>query len=270
MKRIKTYQLFESSVRKITDTQSRFLNSAVFGTWYQDEETGEVEVDGSFNITSERMPDLLGIRFSRAGLNFFASGNLLTNLNGFPRSVWRDFSVARNQLRSLAGGPEEVGGNYDCADNQLETLKGAPDMVGGDFLCENNKLSSLEGGPSQVEGMFECSFNQLGDLKGAPVHVGAGFVAIDCGLTSLEGFPRSITGGFDLSGNPVSEDTFYEIANTMTERAKTYQEALEIHWDEIPMGDKILLFRPEFKFIEDSQYRLLSAKSRVAKIQDQL
>ena len=151
-----------------------------------------------------------------------------------------------------------VRGFFYCHDNELSSLEGAPQKVGGSFLCYNNRLTSLDGAPREVGGAFSCSLNQLATLEGAPQKVGGAFDCRNNQLTTLEGAPRKVRGDFYCSNNPVSAKTLKSIFGIM-ETGKSYLEATEYLWPEIPLEDQTLLYRPEFDWIGSDEVRKLDA-----------
>ncbi len=155
----------------------------------------------------------------------------------------------------------KVGGGFSCDNNQLSSLEGAPREVGGSFICRDNQLTSLEGAPLEVGGDFYCGDNQLTSLEGAPREVGKNFYCGDNQLTSLEGAPREVGKNFYCRGNPVSSETLRSIFGLM-KKGKSYLEAAESIWPEIPLEDQILLYRPEFGWVgSDEARKLVSLKA---------
>jgi hypothetical protein len=144
------------------------------------------------------------------------------------------------------GSPQKVGGDFSCQNNQLTSLEGAPQKVGGDFYCRNNQLTSLEGAPQKVGRHFYCQNNQL---------------------TSLEGAPQKVGGDFYCSNNPVSDDTLRKIFSRMNKgesffrmkKGGSYIQAVETLWNEIPLEDQVLLYRPEFEWVSSEEVRKLKA-----------
>ena len=132
----------------------------------------------------------------------------------------------------------KVSGNFYCHINQLTTLAGAPQTVGRDFYCHNNLLTSLEGAPQSVGGDFGC-INNL--------------------LTSLEGAPQSVGGNFTCSDNTVSGSTLRAIFD-LIRKGKSYQQALEQCWPEIPGEDKSLMYKqmPSLSPEETRKYQALA------------
>jgi hypothetical protein len=269
MKNLKTYrQLFES-VGELTPEQIEWLDKCTDGTWKINPQTGLVDVDGDFNCSEQDLTDFKGIRFGVVSGYFYCSNNQLISLEGAPQKVGEDFYCRYNQLTSLVGAPQEVGANFNCEDNQLISLEGAPQRVGHDFYCSDNQLTSLEGAPQRVGRGFSCNNNQLTSLEGAPQEVGERFLcegnnltslegapqevggSFNCDrnqLTSLEGAPQKVGGGFYCEKNPVSEETLKSIFS-LTKEGNSYLQAVETLWNEIPLDDQALLYRPEFEWV---------------------
>ena len=135
-------------------------------------------------------------------------------------------------------GEVDVDGGFNCSGQGLSDFKGVRfGVVRGFFYCHDNELSSLEGAPQKVGGAFDCRNNQL---------------------TTLEGAPRKVRGDFYCSNNPVSAKTLKSIFGIM-ETGKSYLEATEYLWPEIPLEDQTLLYRPEFDWIGSDEVRKLDA-----------
>jgi hypothetical protein len=237
MKNLKTYhQLFENA-GELTPEQVEWLDSCTRGTWTLNPQTGLVDVKGHFNCSEQGLTDFKGVRFGVVSGDFYCYGNRLTTLEGAPQEIGGYFYCENNRLTSLVGAPQEVGFWFSCDHNQLTSLEGAPQKVGGDFICSNNQLTSLEGAPQRVRGSFFCENNQL---------------------TSLDGAPREINGIFYSESNPVSEETLRRILYPM-EKGKSYIQAMESLWNEIPIEDQALLYRPEFEWVSPEEGRKLAA-----------
>ncbi len=249
--------MFESS-GELTPEQVEWLDKCTSGTWQLNPSTGEVDVDGEFSCREQGLSDFKGVRFGVVEVHFFCNDNQLTTLEGAPRKVGESFYCYNNQLTSLEGAPQKVGGSFYCNDNQLTTLEGAPREVGGLFVCENNQLTSLEGAPQEVEGHFYCENNQLTTLAGAPREVRGNFWCDHNQLTSLEGAPQKVGRDFFCNDNPVSRETLKSIFGIMKKR-KSYPEAVESIWTEIPVEDQILLYRPEFEWVGPDEVKKLDA-----------
>ena len=269
MKNLKTYrQLFES-VGELTPEQIKWLDECTEGTWKINPQTGLVDVKGHFNCSEQGLTDFKGVRFGvvsgdfycygnrlttlegapqEIGGYFYCENNRLTSLEGAPQRVRGSFKCTNNQLTSLEGAPQSVGQAFNCSNNQLTSLVGAPQKVGFWFSCDHNQLTSLEGAPQEVRGDFICSNNQLTSLEGAPQRVRGGFFCENNQLTSLDGAPREINGIFYSESNPVSEGTLRRILYPM-EKGKSYIQAVETLWNEIPLDDQALLYRPGFEWV---------------------
>jgi hypothetical protein len=263
MKRIKSYGLFEN-VRALTPAQIDFLNRYVDGNWVLNEDTGLIDVEGSFDLYAHYRwnKTKLPVSFGRVSGGFYCSDNGMVTLSGAPRSVGGNFNCANNKLKSLNWSPRIVGGDFYCGGNKLTSLEGAPSSVGGGFYCGGNKLTSLEGSPRSVSGDFNCGGNKLTSLGGAPRSVGGSFYCdgnkltslegaplsvggvFNCGgnnLTSLEGAPSSVSGGFYCGVNPVSEESLTLLWNRMKGNNLPYGLVLLSVLDEIPEWDTELL-----------------------------
>jgi hypothetical protein len=68
------------------------------------------------------------------------SGRNLTKLPDILKdiSVGGDFYCGNNLLTSLEGAPKTVGGDFFCNSNKLMSLDGSPKFVGANFSCFNN------------------------------------------------------------------------------------------------------------------------------------
>jgi hypothetical protein len=106
----------------------------------------------------------------------------------------------------------------------------------------------------------------LVDLKGAPSKVKENFYCSQNQLTSIEGAPIDIKGSFRCDGNPVSQKTLQRIHESMKQYKIGYEEALSSLWRWIPGEDKILLYRPEFKWITPEEAKDLEVLRRVNSI----
>jgi hypothetical protein len=176
MKYLQSFSLFESRTPvTLTAEQEAFLDRYTRGTWSVNPATGLVDVQGTFDCSSQGLKSLYGIKFGTVEGNFYCYYNELTTLEGAPQTVGGSFYCENNQLISLTGAPQTVKGDFWCERNLLTTLEGAPQTVEGDFYCYSNKLTTLEGAPETVRGDFSCSINQLTSLAGAPQTVEGGF-----------------------------------------------------------------------------------------------
>jgi hypothetical protein len=203
MKFLKAYKLFEYFRDGLSKEQIKFLNKFTQGDWKYNQDTGLVDVSGSFYCSGKGSKDFLGIRFGKVSRSFYCSGNQLTTLEGSPSRVGGGFYCYSNQLTTLEGSPSEVGGDFWCSGNQLTTLEGSPSRVSGGFDCSDNQLTTLEGSPSRVDGDFYCYNNQLTTLEGSPSRVAGGFGCGNNQLTTLEGSPSRVGGNFYCYENPL-------------------------------------------------------------------
>jgi hypothetical protein len=203
MKFLKAYKLFEYFGDGLSKEQIKFLNGSTRGDWKYNQDTGLVDVSGSFDCSNERLKDFLGIRFGKVSGGFYCS---------------------YNQLTTLEGSPSEVGGNFWCSGNQLTTLEGSPSRVDGGFWCSDNQLTTLEGSPSRVDGGFWCSFNQLTTLEGSPSRVGGSFYCYRNPLKSLKGAPEIIRGGLYLYNSGLN----YNLKSFLDEISRNGPELTEL------------------------------------------
>ena len=241
MRHIKPYQLFEASAaapQALTQEQISWLNKCTRGSWKLNSSTGLIDIEGHFNCNSQSLKELNGVKFGKV------SGH---------------FACSNNQLTSLEGAPQSVVWSFGCSNNRLTSLEGAPQSVGGDFGCSNNRLTSLEGAPQSIIGGFACNNNRLTSLEGAPQSVGGGFACINNRLTSLEGAPQSVGEDFYCGGNTVSGSTLRAIFD-LIRKGKSYQQALEQCWPEIPGEDKSLMYKqmPSLSPEETRKYQALA------------
>ena len=131
----------------LTLEQKGFLDLCTIGTWNMNPETGLIDVKGDFNCSYRGLKSLNGIRLGHVSVVFYCWDNMLTSLEGAPKSVGLSFYCEVNQLVSLVGAPKTVGGNFYCSDNKLTSLKGAPEQIKGEFLCDSFKLVAGEWNP---------------------------------------------------------------------------------------------------------------------------
>lgn len=178
------------------------------------------------NISGYDLESLVEFNFDKDILvlgSFDCSNNKLTNLEGCPKTIYRDFNCSWNKLTSLYGSPKNVNNfycnwnelttlegcpefvrhSYECTANHLITLKGSPKTINGNFYCNRNNLTSLEGAPEFVKNIFDCSRNQLTTLKGGP-YVALMFICNKNQLTSLEGKPVRVK-LMEYKDNPISD-----------------------------------------------------------------
>ena len=152
---------------ELTEKQEKWLNRCVNGyTWWRDipghfeinQETGLVDIYGTFDCSNQGIEDFMGIRFGVVtGIKFDCSYNELTSLEGAPLEIGSEDSMAdgagflcsHNNLKKLGNVlPKQK--NYlryfDCKDNLLENLVGLPkNIMNLDF--SKNRIISLKGIP---------------------------------------------------------------------------------------------------------------------------
>lgn len=102
-------------------------------------------------------------------------GKYLSELPLKFNKVVGSFDCHNNLLTSLEGSPKSVSGNFLCYENRLTNLGGSPEEVGGDFWCHENRLNNLIGGPSNVGGRYWCYGNNLNSLLGSAIYIGGEF-----------------------------------------------------------------------------------------------
>ena len=133
--------------------------------------------------------------------------NLLSSLEGGPKTVLGHYRCAGNALVTLKGGPTFVRDTFNCRENSLVSLEGAVDEVAG-FNCHSNLLTSLKGGPSSITGGdFVCDHNNIEIIEGAPGEMFGGFSCTYNNLTTLHDVHRHIkrcTGIFNVSSNRIA------------------------------------------------------------------
>ena len=295
MKHVTPYHVFESEsepIRKVfTKEQMRWLDKGVlggaYGSWEYNPSTGKVDVYGKFVCQGQKLRDFKGIEFGEIKGSFDCSSNALTSLVGSPVFVGANFICAQNSLKNLIGSPREVGGDFDCSVNILETLEGAPEKVARVFDCSNNKLTSLVGAPQNVYYTLHASENKLTTLEGSPRELLSSLSCSDNKLTSLVGAPEVVkdiycsrnlivslegapkTNGIFCRDNPVSPGTLKNIIEIMNQgggsRRRTYTEALEEFWPDMPDEDRILMYKdnPALSQEEIRKYKALSTYTKI-------
>jgi len=137
MKYIRNYKVFENNTN-LTQEQIDFLDRCTVSytnrkSWFVNENTGLIDVNGSFHCDNKNLEDFKGLRFGK---------------------VTYYFCCNNNNLKTLDGSPREVGGGFECDHNNLKTLDGSPIEVGGNFTCMRNPLISLEGASLKIKGSF--------------------------------------------------------------------------------------------------------------------
>ncbi len=180
------------------------------------------------------------------------------NSNTGEVNVYENFVCAGQGLHNFMGIRfGKIGMNFVCNNNQLTSLEGAPQRVGRTFNCSDNRLTSLAGSPRKVTGAFICDNNQLTSLEGAPDFIGRSLYCNNNKLTSLEGLPPMCGAIFDCSRNPVALGVLLSIFIRMNSDGNSYLQAAETLWNEIPVDDQALLYRPEFDWVSAEERRKL-------------
>jgi len=256
----RVYELTPEQVRWLNAcTRSAYENGYETTYWQFNSKTGEVDVKEDFSCVGQDLTDFKGIRFGVVAGSFNCRYNHLTTLEGSPREVGASFNCSHNQLTSLEGSPQEVRESFSCSHNQLTSLEGAPRRIKHNFDCSDNRLTSLAGSPQRVGANFICNNNQLTSMEGAPDFIGRSLYCANNQLTSLEGlsleFGRSSI--FDCSVNPVSSGVLESILRRMNSKGDSYLQAVNILWNEIPLEDQSLLYRPEFYWVSEKERRKL-------------
>lgn len=139
---------------------------------YQIESDGTVNVDG--DVEYSVLINQLKVQFGTITGNFSRSNSSsklprLNSLQGFPRKVLGQVSVARSKVTNLHHAPNQVNGSfyaYHC--EHLKSLQGAPRWVGKDFIAYNCALTHLQGAPLVVKGTFDVSGNPLENYDHIP------------------------------------------------------------------------------------------------------
>jgi hypothetical protein len=117
MKYLQTFSLFESQTSgTLTAEQEAFLDRYTRGTWSVNPATGLVDVQGTFDCSSQGLKSLYGIKFGTVEGNFYCYYNELTTLEGAPQTVGGSFYCENNQLISLTGAPQTVTRYFRCYD----------------------------------------------------------------------------------------------------------------------------------------------------------
>jgi hypothetical protein len=78
---------------------------------YKINSDGTVDVDGTVNISNNGLKKI-PLKFGKVSGSFDCSFNILTSLEGSPRSIGGNFNCDRNRIKSLKEGPKEVKGYY--------------------------------------------------------------------------------------------------------------------------------------------------------------
>jgi len=162
----------------LVDVIGRFNGSSV-----QDFKEGSLlglrfgKVDGDFFIGACMLTSMEGFPEEVTG-NFNVSNNRIENLVGGPKKVGKSYNASSNQkLISLEGAPEEVGEGFSVTDCYgLTSLEGGPKRTGS-YECNSTSIRNLKGSPIEIKGNYSNfsanSCHLLSSLEGAPVLVSA-------------------------------------------------------------------------------------------------
>ncbi len=174
---------------------------------------------------------------------------------------WLTSCTSGKLSHDASTGLVSVRGNFDCSRQGLKDLKGVRfGTVTGYFNADGNLFTTLDGFPREILGHLYLVNNLLTSLKNGPREVGRHLTLHGNQLTSLEGLPRKIGDGIWVSGNPVSEEVLRKIAHLMGGLLyQNYLDSVELLWNEIPLDDQVLLYRPEFEWVGPEERRKLEA-----------
>ena len=165
----------------------------------------------------------------------------------------------------------KVSGDFDCSHNNLTSLEGCPKKVGESFYCNYNNLTSLEGGPKEVGGRFNCNHNKLTSLEFGPERVDVVFYCSYNNLTSLEGCPKEVGGTLQCSHNEgISTKTIGLIFDKMGKSKLDYSDALKSLWKEIPVEDKVLLYKADLDWIDPEEAAKLAKLKKYSNIKQMI
>ena len=120
---------------------------------------GSIDVNDNVQIFKE-LTRLLPLKFNKVKGYFDCSDNILTSLEGCPKSVGGDFFCHNNKLTSLEGCPKSVKDFY-CYNNQILSFKGCPENISGNFCCDNNQITTFEYFPKHIGERFYCLENPI-------------------------------------------------------------------------------------------------------------
>ena len=140
------YYIFDHRCENIKDLPLTYINAVckrlnIFSYNINDDHT--IDVDDNIDISFESLSKI-PLKFNNVSGDFLSYNNMLSTLEGSPKSVGGDFCCPYNRLVTLKGGPEYVGKYFDCSKNKLTTLEGSPKYIGGNFNFGNNPLTSVE------------------------------------------------------------------------------------------------------------------------------
>ena len=138
------YYIFDHRCENIKDLPLTYINAVckrlnIFSYNINDDHT--IDVDDNIDISFESLSKI-PLKFNNVSGDFLSYNNMLSTLEGSPKSVGGDFCCPYNRLVTLKGGPEYVGKYFDCSKNKLTNLEGSPKYIGRDFDCRFNPLTS--------------------------------------------------------------------------------------------------------------------------------
>ena len=167
MKHLKKYYLFESWDRRslsygrpswknsrvksgdLNENQVRWLNECSTKEWEYDNNTGLVNIEGSFDCSAPRfntgyLTDFYDVKFGTVSENFNCSNNKITSLEGSPLDVRGNFNCSDNKITSLDGSPKYIGGNLDCSNNNILSLNGIEETIIGGFIFNDGYKNEVK------------------------------------------------------------------------------------------------------------------------------
>ncbi len=238
---------------ELTEKQEKWLNRCVGGySWARsrrghfevNQETGLVDIYGTFDCSNQGLEDFMGIRFG-----------VVTG---------RYFNCSRNELTSLEGAPLEIGSEnckimgceFLCSHNNLKKLGNVlPNQKNylNHFGCSDNLLESLEGLPKNILNL-DFSKNKIISLKGIPLEFRFTEEAY-IGYSKHESYHPDVVHNVQIScyGNIIPERRIRSIHKTMVDFKCDYWMALPIHskpikywspdvWEAILKDDEVRYF----------------------------
>ncbi|GAB5388629.1 MAG: hypothetical protein Alpg2KO_15970 [Alphaproteobacteria bacterium] len=102
---------------------------------------GEIIVKGDLNLAGAGLTSLPDLSMVEVEGSFNLTGNKLTSLQGCPRKVGGDFAISGNPLKTMQGAPSQVGGHLimghsygihgtsQAPEHTLENLDGMPQLI---------------------------------------------------------------------------------------------------------------------------------------------
>ena len=105
---------------------------------------GSINVNESVYLFSYNL-DKLPLNFNIINGNFDCSFNMLTSLDGFPKTINGNFDCSNNKITSLYGFPNIIGKYIDCSNNKITSLKYLNNEICTIIDLLNNPLESIDG-----------------------------------------------------------------------------------------------------------------------------